>query len=187
MVAGKAAIVKCTLEKNQMTRSKALIGFLAVTLTALTISAEAQARRSRVVVTGPEGGTQVGTLTCQAGRNVGFVVGSNNMFQCQYRSPGRRPERYVANVSRIGIDLGVTEQTLLTWTVFSPTRQFGYGDLAGDYFGVGGSATIGVGAGANVLVGGSGNSFALQPLSVQGQTGFAVSGGIASMQLRPAR
>ena len=170
-----------------MTRSKALIGFLAVTLTALTISAEAQARRSRVVVTGPEGGTQVGTLTCQAGRNVGFVVGSNNMFQCQYRSPGRRPERYVANVSRIGIDLGVTEQTLLTWTVFSPTRQFGYGDLAGDYFGVGGSATIGVGAGANVLVGGSGNSFALQPLSVQGQTGFAVSGGIASMQLRPAR
>ncbi len=171
-----------------MNRSKALIGFLAVTLTALTISAEAQARRARVVVSGTtEGGVQAGTLTCRAGRSVGFVIGSNNAFQCQYRAPGRRPERYVASVSRIGIDLGVTDQTLLSWAVFSPTRQFGYGDLAGDYFGVGGSATIGVGAGANALVGGSGNSFALQPVSVQGQTGFAVSGGIASLQLRPAR
>ena len=170
-----------------MNRSKALVGLLAVTLTAVTISAEAQARRARVVVSGStEGGVQAGTLTCQAGRSVGFVVGSNNSFRCVYRAPGRRPERYVANVSRIGIDLGVTEQTLLTWTVFAPTNRFSYGDLAGDYFGVGGSATIGVGAGANALVGGSGNSFALQPLSVQGQTGLAVSGGIASLQLRPA-
>ena len=170
-----------------MNRSKALVGFLAVTLTALTISAEAQARRARVEVTGPEGGIQVGTLTCQAGRSVGFVIGSNNSFQCQYRAPGRRPERYVANVSRIGLDLGVTEQTLLSWTVFAPTRRFAYGDLAGDYFGVGGSATVGIGAGVNALVGGSQNSVALQPVSVQGQTGFAVSGGIASLQLRPAR
>ena len=170
-----------------MTRSKAVVGFLAVTLTALTISADAQARRARVVVTGPEGGLQVGTLTCQAGRSVGFVVGSNNSFRCMYRAPGRRPERYVANVSRIGVDLGVTESTLLSWTVFSPTRQFAYGDLAGDYFGVGGSATIGVGGGVNALAGGSGNSFALQPVSIQGQTGLAVSGGIASLQLRPVR
>lgn len=170
-----------------MTRFKALVGVLAVSLTALSISAEAQARRARVVVTGPEGGVQVGTLTCQAGRSVGLVLGSNNSFQCVYRAPGRRPEGYVANVSRFGIDIGVTEQTLLSWTVFAPTRRFGYGDLAGDYFGVGGSATIGVGAGANALIGGSGNSFALQPVSVQGQTGFNVSGGIASLQLRPAR
>lgn len=171
-----------------MNRSKALVGFLAVTVAALTISAEAQAqRRARVEVTGPEGGVQVGTLTCQAGRSVGFVVGSNNSFQCLYRAPGRRPERYVANVSRVGIDLGVTEQTLLTWTVFAPTRRFAYGDLSGDYFGVGGSATIGVGAGVNALVGGSQNSMALQPVSVQGQTGFAVSGGVAGLQLRPAR
>lgn len=170
-----------------MRRTTAFVGFLAVTLTALAISADAQARRARVVVTPPESGVQVGTLSCQAGRSVGFVIGSNNQFGCVYRAPGRRPERYVASVSRFGVDLGVTEQTLLSWTVFAPTRQFGYGDLAGDYIGVGGSATFGVGGGANALVGGSENSFALQPISVQGQTGFNVSGGVASLQLRPAR
>lgn len=163
---------------------------LAVATAALIVSvagANAQ-QRSRITVNpGYEGGVQAGTLTCQAGRSVGFVIGSNNSFRCLYRAPGRRPERYVANVSRVGIDLGVTDQTQLSWAVISQTRQFGRGDLAGDYFGVGGSATIGVGAGANALVGGSGNSFALQPLSVQGQTGFAVSGGIANLQLRPAR
>lgn len=156
-------------------------------LAASVVAANAQQRPRVTVNPGYEGGVQAGTLICQAGRSVGFVIGSNNSFQCQYRAPGRRPERYVASVSRIGIDLGVTDQTQLSWAVVAQTRQFGRGDLAGDYVGVGGSATIGVGAGANALVGGSGNSFALQPVSVQGQTGFAVSGGIASLQLRPAR
>ncbi|OQW56361.1 MAG: hypothetical protein A4S14_00395 [Proteobacteria bacterium SG_bin9] len=172
-----------------MRRSTALVGLFAVTIAAVAAitTADAQTRRrSAVVVTPPGGGTQVGTLQCQAGRSVGFVFGSSNTFDCVYRAPGRRAERYVAQVNRFGIDLGVTENTLLSWTVFAPTRQFGPGDLAGDYGGVQGSATVGVGGGANVLVGGSSNSFALQPVSVQGQTGLNVSAGIAGLQLRPA-
>ena len=38
------------------------------------------------------------------------------------------------------------------------------------------SATVGVGLGANVLVGGSGNSIALQPVSIEGTTGLNVAG-----------
>jgi len=43
------------------------------------------------------------------------------------------------------------------------------------------SATVGIGVGANVLVGGSGNSIALQPLSVEGTTGLNVAAGVAEM------
>jgi hypothetical protein len=43
------------------------------------------------------------------------------------------------------------------------------------------SAAIGIGAGANALVGGSGNSIALQPVSVEVTTGLNVAAGIAEM------
>jgi hypothetical protein len=50
---------------------------------------------------------------------------------------------------------------------------------------VGGSGdiAIGVGAGANVLVGGSNNSVALQPLSIEGQVGVNLALGIAALTL----
>lgn len=166
-------------------RSKLSIGILAAAFSAAAFAVSAEAR-TRVVVTPPQGGVQVGLLECQAGQSIGYVFGSTSNFQCVFRANGRRPERYVAQINRFGLDLGVTEQTRLAWSVFSPTRQFGPGDLSGDYGGVQGSATVGVGAGANLLVGGSANSFAMQPLSVQGQTGLSVSAGIAGMQLRPA-
>ena len=53
--------------------------------------------------------------------------------------------------------------------------------MPGTYAGATGSATVGVGVGANVLVGGSGNSIALQPVSIEGTTGLNVAAGIAEM------
>ena len=44
---------------------------------------------------------------------------------------------------------------------------------------------MGLGVGANALVGGSNNSVALQPVSVQGQQGLNVAVGISQLQLRP--
>ena len=41
------------------------------------------------------------------------------------------------------------------------------------------------GLGANALVGGSNNSFALQPLSFEGQTGLNVAVGVVGLELRP--
>ena len=56
-----------------------------------------------------------------------------------------------------------------------------------DTHGATASATIGVGVGANALIGGSSNSVTLQPLSVEGTTGLNVAGGVAAMTLVPAR
>ena len=130
---------------------------------------------------------RAGILQCQGGQNVGFVVGSTTSLQCVFQSEGRRPEPYTATVHRFGLDLGITDQTRLTWAVNAPTGRVARGDLAGNYGGVGANASVGVGGGGNFLVGGPQNSYALQPISVQGQTGLNVAAGVANIELEPVR
>jgi hypothetical protein len=126
-----------------------------------------------------------GVLECRGGQNVGFVVGSVASLECIFQSPGRRPQAYMATVRRIGVDIGVTSQTQFSWTVNAPNTRLGYGELAGTYGGVGANASIGVGGGGNFLVGGPRNAYALQPISVQGQTGLNLAAGIAGIELEP--
>jgi hypothetical protein len=129
--------------------------------------------------------TRAGILKCEGGQNVGFVVGSATSLECVFQSEGRRPEPYLATLHRFGLDLGVTEQTTLTWAVNAPAGRVRRGDLAGNYGGVGANASVGVGGGGNFLVGGAQNSYALQPISVQGQTGLNVAAGVANIELEP--
>ena len=152
-------------------RISTIVGVAVAALVATGTAARAQSR------------VQVGSIECEGGPNVGYVIGSATQFHCVFRAQGRRPEPYLANVQRIGIDLGITEQTGFAWAVFAPTRQIGPGDLSGSYGGVGGNASVGVGGGGNLLWGGSQNSYALQPLSLQGQTGLNVAGGIVGVEL----
>jgi hypothetical protein len=88
---------------------------------------------------------------------------------------------------RAGVDIGFNQQIAVSWAVLAPTGRVGRGDLAGTYVGAAASATVGVGVGANALVGGSNNTFALQPVSVQGQTGLSVAAGVAGLELRAGR
>ncbi len=130
---------------------------------------------------------RAGILQCQGGQNVGFVVGSVTSLECVYQSEGRRPEPYIATVRRYGVDLGFTDQTRLAWAVNAPAGRLGRGELAGSYGGVGANASVGVGFGGNFLVGGPSNAYALQPISVQGQTGLNVAAGVAGIELQPYR
>jgi hypothetical protein len=130
---------------------------------------------------------RAGLLQCQGGQNVGYVVGSTASLECVFQSEGRRPEPYVATVRRFGLDLGVTGQTKLAWAVNAPTGRVGLGELAGNYSGIGANASVGLGFGGNFLVGGPENSYALQPISVQGQTGLNVAAGVASIDLEPVQ
>lgn len=130
---------------------------------------------------------QVGVLECRGGASVGFIVGSVTNLGCLFRANGQPEQPYVATIRKVGIDLGITEQSSLAWAVFAPVERIGPGDLSGNYVGAQGSANVGVGVGANVLIGGSANSIALQPLSVQGSTGISVAIGLAGLELRPGR
>ena len=129
---------------------------------------------------------KVGVLECRGGTNVGMIFGSTTTLGCVFNGGGRG-ERYTAQASRIGLDIGITQNVDMAWVVYAPTQRIGRGDLAGNYAGASANATIGIGGGANVLVGGSANSFALQPLSLQGQTGLNLAIGVSGLQLTPAR
>lgn len=159
-----------------MRRSLILAAAL-IALASSTISASAQ-QVARV---------QVGVLECRGGASIGFVVGSVTNLGCVLRADGMPEDRYIATIRKVGLDLGITQESALAWAVFAPVAQLGPGGLSGNYVGAQGSATLGVGIGGNVLLGGSANSIALQPLSVQGQVGISVAAGLESLELRPGR
>ncbi len=161
-----------------MRRSFILAGAAATMLVAAFAGANAQQPIQRV---------QVGILECRGAASIGFVVGSVTNLGCVLRADGMPEDRYVATIRKVGLDLGITQETALAWGVYAPVARLGPGDLAGDYVGAQGSASVGVGLGGNVLVGGSANSIALQPLSVQGQVGLNVAAGLESLELRPGR
>jgi len=128
---------------------------------------------------------QAGVLRCHGAATTSYVVGSSHPLACVFASAAGAQYRYDGTVYRLGLDLGFTQQSALQWAVFAPTHRIGPGDLAGNYGGVTAGAALGVGGNANALVGGSNNSFALQPLSFEGQTGLNVAVGVAGLQLRP--
>ena len=161
-----------------MSRSTLLAGLAATVLVATSAAAQAQQPMQRV---------QVGVLECRGGASVGFIVGSVTNLGCVLRVDGMPEDRYVATIRKVGLDLGITQESALAWGVFAPVARLGPGDLAGNYAGVQGSATLGVGAGGNLLVGGSNNTIALQPLSLQGQVGVSIAAGLESLELRPGR
>ena len=130
---------------------------------------------------------QIGVLECRGGASVGFIIGSVTNLGCVLRVGGAPDDRYIATIRKVGLDIGITQETSLAWGVYAPVARLGPGDLSGDYAGAQGSASIGVGGGGNVLVGGSANSIALQPLSLQGQVGLNVAAGLESLELRPGR
>jgi hypothetical protein len=129
---------------------------------------------------------KVGTLTCNVASGFGFIFGSSRALNCTYSGVGGRLEHYMGNIMKFGADIGYTSGGVLVWTVVAPVAAMQPGALAGSYAGATGSATVGVGLGANVLVGGSNNTVALQPLSIEGNTGLNVAAGIAAITLTAA-
>lgn len=131
-------------------------------------------------------GVKIGSLDCKIEGGVGMILGSSRKMGCRYRPAGGGPsEAYVGRISRVGLDIGVTSKSYMTWAVFAPGKVK-RGALEGSYGGASAEATIGVGLGANVLVGGFKKSIALQPLSIQGQTGLNIAAGIAGLSLHYA-
>ena len=158
------------------------------TLKAMSAAAFVAALALPFAATAQQGNTKIGSLTCDISGGLGLIIASKKDIQCLYTpaAVGAPREVYVGAISKLGIDIGATTGGSLLWDVFSPT-QGGPAALAGNYAGATAEATVGAGLGANVLVGGSNRTIALQPLSVQGQTGLNVAAGVTELILRPAR
>lgn len=130
--------------------------------------------------------TQVGTLTCKVDPNIGFIIVGHQSMRCLY-TPGAGqgpPQTYDGAINTVGVSIGFSAESALAWAVFAPTTGVPAGALAGEYVGVTGTAAVGVGGGANVLMGGSNRTIALQPVSLQGSVALNVVAGLSSLQLR---
>jgi Protein of unknown function (DUF992) len=149
------------------------LGALALMLGAVVLAAPAQAQAVRV-----------GVLTCNVSSGFGFVFGSSRALNCTFSAAGGHYQHYTGTINRFGVDIGYIQGGVLVWSVLAPTTTPGPCALAGNYGGATAQATVGVGAGANVLVGGNANSISLQPLSIEGTTGLNVAAGIAAISLQ---
>jgi hypothetical protein len=131
--------------------------------------------------------SQSGLLSCAMAPTIGLIVGSQQVMRCEFRPDRGTPEYYSGVMGRIGLDLGFTAGGQMAWAVLVNTQVPMRWALTGTYVGGSGDIALGIGVGANVLVGGNNSSVVLQPLSVEGQVGLNLALGIASLQLRPAR
>jgi hypothetical protein len=156
---------------------RAFFGALILALAAMSLAAPtAQAQQIRA-----------GLLNCDVSGGLGLIIGSQRTVNCLFTPevPGPQ-EGYYGTITKFGLDIGATAGGSMVWAVYADTSR-GYGFLAGDYAGASGEATVAVGLGANVLVGGSNRTVALQPVSITGQVGLNLALGVANLSIRPSR
>ena len=155
-------------------RIQALASLATLALGAMTYPALAQ----------PTG--QAGTLSCDVSAGIGMILMQKQTMTCVFTpANGGRSEPYLGRIDQFGVALGAVNQGHLIWGVIAPAAGVPRGALSGTYSGVGAQATAGAGVGANLLVGGSRGAFSLQPLSIQGQTGLNIAGGVVQVTLLP--
>lgn len=130
---------------------------------------------------------ELGELECFVDAGTGFIIGSQKDISCVFNSYASEDiaDNYFGVINKFGLDIGSTQESYIKWIVVAPTdSQFTKGFLQGDYIGASASATFAVGLGANVLIGGSSKTFALQPISLQSQKGLNIAAGVAEIELR---
>lgn len=130
---------------------------------------------------------QVGSLACDVSKGIGMIIMEKQSVSCRFQlADGGPVDVYTGSIDQFGLAIGEVKAGHLVWGVLAASKGLPPGALAGSYGGVGANASFGVGLGANILVGGTGRSFSLQPISVEGQTGVNIAGGVTTLTLKLA-
>jgi hypothetical protein len=133
---------------------------------------------------------ELGLLTCDVEGGVGLILGSKKDMTCIFQNANKNlpDDLYTGAVKKLGLDIGVTAQSIVKWVVLGANVDASApGSLAGDYAGVSATASVGLGVGANALIGGSDDGIILQPFSVEGSEGLNLAVGFAKFKLRAVR
>jgi Protein of unknown function (DUF992) len=131
---------------------------------------------------------KVGTLVCKGQGGIGLIVGSKERLMCTYSPSGKGGKRELyGTITRIGLDIGIKGKSTIIWTVLSSTTMLPDDALRGSFVGASADVALGIGGGANVLVGGNNKSVVLQPLSIKGQTGINLAVGVSGLTLSSSR
>jgi len=132
--------------------------------------------------------TTLGQLTCKSDGATGYIIGSSENVICDFAPANSAAplEVYSGTLNTIGLDVGVTGETVMTWSVLAATDKYEPSSLAGEYTGVSADASVAAGGGVKVLTGGPNGGFSLQPLSVQAQEGLNAAVGVTKFTLTAA-
>ncbi|POF28413.1 DUF992 domain-containing protein [Roseibium marinum] len=154
---------------------------LALALTGATLLA------TPVVAADSSAGVKIGMLTCAVEGETNFIVGSNATLSCTFEpANGGQAAYYTGTVREFGLDIGTTTNATLVWGVLAPSADMEIGALEGEYGGVTAGASLGAGVKANALIGGFDKSIALNPISVESQTGTNLTLGVSYLSLKSA-
>lgn len=128
---------------------------------------------------------RTGILDCDVSAGVGLIFSEKQTMTCVFKPlGGGAPDHYTGKIEEVGIALGETAGGVLVWSVVSDQKGVPAGALAGKYQGLSADASLGVGLGENVLLGGSNQAFMLQPTSYEGQVGLNLAAGVTTVTLQ---
>jgi hypothetical protein len=160
--------------RKNMSKPKSLL--LAAALLSLSI----------ITVWPAHAGVALGMLSCRNTEVSGYVFKSSRVLDCAFSpSNGGAVQYYEAVLHRYGAQFGVTRNTAMEWAVVAAGSRAESNMLTGEYEGISAGAAIGAGLAANGLVGGLGNSIALQPISFEGQNGYNLVATVTKLELSP--
>lgn len=134
-------------------------------------------------------GVKVGVLTCRSvpDTSMSLLVHSVTDVECVIEHSGIE-DRYKGEAGvALGVDVHWNRDETLRYTVLSThgaTEPKGF--LAGRFTGAKVGASLGVGGGLQILVGGGEEHLTLQPLALETTTGLSVHGGLGYLYLEPA-
>jgi hypothetical protein len=126
---------------------------------------------------------EVGVLSCDVSAGIGLIIEQKQKVSCTLSNGSGQPQQYQGSIDQYGLELGEVSGGHMTWTVLAATSTVDAGALAGTYAGAEADASLGLGAGIQVLVGGTGKAFTLQPLAVDTEKGTALSAGVETLTL----
>lgn len=130
---------------------------------------------------------KLGVLECTVDGGIGLLIGSSKKVNCTFAQSGGGVDTYTGKISKLGLDIGITGKSYLKWVVFTPSgTELPDHPLAGKYAGVSTGLSLGIGLGANALIGGNDKQIGLQPLSVEGQTGLNIALAVSTLRLVPS-
>jgi len=147
---------------------------LAAAMLAVSLTAPAMAK------------SQLGLLKCDTSIGIGEILVRKQTMTCVFTHTDGKKENYTGTVHQYGVEIGMVKEGHLAWAVFAASPATGTGLLAGKYGGVDASAAAGIGLGADVLGGGTGDSLSLQPLAVEGEPGLGIAAGVEQIELKAA-
>ncbi len=125
-----------------------------------------------------------GILECDVSAGVGLIFREKQTMTCKYTPlGGGAVDHYTGSIDEVGLSIGATAGGILVWSVLSAQQGVPAGALAGKYTGLSADASVGVGLGENILVGGNSSAFMLQPSSYEGQVGLNVAAGVTTVTL----